>query len=89
MIDEMQSSPLRLSRLMDVQVAAVERLLNDIGTHGLRVSHVEGEQWQWEWCGHSALAHGMGSAIVTACYWYVGLLSDVEAGIQQQAQHLQ
>ncbi len=79
---ESQAPSLRPSHLMALSIRTMESLLNDVGTYGLRVSHVEGEQWRWEWCGHSALSNGMGSAIVTAYYWYVGLLSDVEADIQ-------
>lgn len=75
--------PLRLSQLMDVQVQAIESLLNSLGTHGLRLHPGEDKagQWQWQWCGKSARANGLGTAIITATYWYFGLLSDVEAGV--------
>lgn len=76
--------PLHVSHLKDVQVQAVEQLLNNLGMHGLRVYPTEHERWYWEWKGRTAQANGLGSAIITALYWHFGFLSDAEAGIAPQ-----
>ncbi len=83
MTEESQAiQPMRLSQLVDMPMQAMEHLLNDLDSHGLRVYPVAGRQWRWEWNGHMALANGLGSAITTATYWYFGLLSDSEAAVQ-------
>lgn len=68
--------PLRFSRLIDVQLQAVEWLLNDLSRHGLRVGCDAAGRWWWAWHEQTARADGLGSAIIEATYWYFRLSPD-------------
>lgn len=77
--DPQTSGELRFSRVIDVQLQAVERLLNTLALHGLQVWRDEHGCWWWRWLDRSASADGLGSAVLDAVYWYFGLSADPES----------
>lgn len=67
---------LRFGEVTGMPLEAMEYLLNDLSSHGLRVWRVENGQWGWAWGEQTGQATGLGSAVLDALYWYFGLTSD-------------